>query len=105
MLAMRMTDGLARALGVTLAFCAGLGCRPNEPAQVHFYDQHIQPILTNFCVGGTSPCHRVDQTTHTALGNLDLSSFDGVQKRRDVLRTYGSYPAAAAAQGDARRVG
>jgi hypothetical protein len=43
-------------------------------------------------VGNTSPCHRIDQGTKTALGNLDLSSFDGVQKRRDVLRTYGSYP-------------
>ena len=30
--------------------------------------------------------------TGTALGNLDLTSFEGVQKRRDVLRTYGSYP-------------
>jgi hypothetical protein len=68
------------------------GCVIKQPTEKHFYDQHIQPILTTFCVGNTSPCHKVDPTTKTALGNLDLSSFDGVQKRRDVLRTYGSYP-------------
>ena len=38
------------------------------------------------------PATRIDQATGTALGNLDLTSFEGVQKRRDVLRTYGSYP-------------
>jgi hypothetical protein len=68
------------------------GCLNKEPPEQHFYDQHIQPILKNFCVGNTSPCHAVDPATGTALGNLDLTSFDGIQKRRDVLRTYGSYP-------------
>jgi hypothetical protein len=73
-----------------------LGCHVNQPSEQHFYDVHIQPIFNTFCVGNTSPCHApaYDATTgqYTALGNLDLSSFDGVQKRRDALRTYGSYP-------------
>ena len=79
---------------LVLATSAALyGCHVNQPPEEHFYDVHIQPILTNFCVGNTSPCHRPDSVTGTtALGNLDLSSFEGVQKRRDVLRTYGSYP-------------
>src|SRR5262249_31212064 len=51
-----------------------------------------QPIFNNFCVGNTSPCHRINDDTKTSLGNLDLTSFDNVQKRRDLLRTYGSYP-------------
>ncbi len=68
------------------------GCSIKRPPEEHFYDQHIQPILNNFCVGNTSPCHRIDPMSGIALGNLDLSSFDSVQKRRDVLRTYGSYP-------------
>ena len=72
------------------------GCRPAAPPEEHFYDVHIQPILNASCVGNTSPCHSIaiDPVTNTptALGNLDLSSFEGVQKRRDVLRTYGSYP-------------
>ena len=82
-------------LAVTAA-TALFGCRPAAPPEQHFYDVHIQPILNASCVGNTSPCHSiaVDPVTNkpTALGNLDLSSFDGVQKRRDVLRTYGSYP-------------
>src|SRR4051812_34278419 len=69
-----------------------VGCSIKRPKEQHFYDQHIQPIFTNFCASNTSPCHRVDPTTGVALGNLDLSSFEAVQKRRDVLRTYGSYP-------------
>lgn len=77
-----------------LAVLTAAGCRPKQPAEVHFYDQHIQPIFNNFCTGNTSPCHRVDKpgTGGVALGNLDLTSFANVQKRRDVLRTYGSYP-------------
>ena len=84
-------------LAVAVAAAAALsGCRPAPPPEQHFYDVHIQPILNASCVGNTSPCHSIatDPVTNkpTALGNLDLSSFEGVQKRRDVLRTYGSYP-------------
>src|SRR5262245_41619416 len=68
------------------------GCLTKDPPEAHFFDQHIQPILKTFCVGNTSPCHAVDKNSGTALGNLDLTSFDSIQKRRDVLRTYGSYP-------------
>jgi WD40-like Beta Propeller Repeat len=77
--------------GVGLVVAAGCGAK--APPEHRFYDEHIQPIFNSFCVGNTSPCHKIDPATHsTALGNLDLSSFEGVQKRRDVLRTYGSYP-------------
>jgi len=79
------------ALWLACAALAG-GCLTKKPPENHFYDQHIQPILKTFCVGNTSPCHAVDPATGTALGNLDLTSFEGIQKRRDVLRTYGSYP-------------
>jgi len=79
------------ALWLACAALAG-GCLTKKPPENHFYDQHVQPILKSFCVGNTSPCHAVDPATGTALGNLDLTSFEGIQKRRDVLRTYGSYP-------------
>ena len=98
-----------RVLGaLTLGAYAVLagGCLTKKPPEAHFYDQHIQPILKTFCVGNTSPCHAIDPGDGTALGNLDLTSFEGIQKRRDVLRTYGSYPApAAAAEGAARSRG
>ena len=78
------------AAGVVAVLAAG--CLTKDPPEQHFFEQHVQPVLNNFCVGNTSPCHRIDQATGTALGNLDLTSFAAVQKRRDVLRTYGSYP-------------
>ncbi len=83
--------GCAAVLGATAALVS-IGCTVKKPASRHYYDQHIQPILNQSCVGNTSPCHQIDPATGTALGNLDLSSFAGVQKRPDVLRTYGSYP-------------
>lgn len=76
----------------TAGFVAVAGCALQKPAEQHYYDQHIQPFLNSFCVGNTSPCHAIDPSTGLALGNLDLSSFEAVQKRPDVLRTYGSYP-------------
>jgi hypothetical protein len=70
---------------------AGAGCLKKQGVEQHFYENHIQPIFNSFCINNTSPCHRVDPATGVALGNLDLTSFDNVQKRRDVLRLYGSY--------------
>jgi hypothetical protein len=80
------------AVGALASAVLAGGCLTKKPPEQHFFDQHIQPVLNSFCVGNTSPCHKVDPATGTALGNLDLTSFDNIQKRRDVLRTYGSYP-------------
>jgi hypothetical protein len=81
--------GALAALALALA---GTGCLKKQGAEQHFYENHIQPIFNSFCINNTSPCHKVDPATGVALGNLDLTSFDNVQKRRDVLRVYGSYP-------------
>jgi hypothetical protein len=74
--------------------CSALlaACAAQKPPERHFFEQQIQPVFDRFCVGNTSPCHRIDPATGTALGNLDLSSFESVQRRRDALRTYGIYP-------------
>jgi hypothetical protein len=82
---------VSAALGLALFLCAS-GCHVKKPVEQTFYEEHIQTIFTQSCVNGTSPCHRVDPQTGVALGNLDLSSFEAVQKRRDVLRTYANYP-------------
>jgi hypothetical protein len=75
-----------------LALLATSGCLAKKSADRHFYDEHIQPIFDRSCTNATSPCHRADPVTGIALGNLDLTSFANVQKRRDVLRRYGTYP-------------
>ncbi len=64
-----------------------------EPApQIDYYTSTIEPILTEGCTksrGGR--CH-VDDGTGRAQGNLDLSTFEAVTRRPDVLRRFGSYP-------------
>ncbi len=67
------------------------GCDNPQPEGRLYYDRVIQPILTQTCVTNTSGCHKVDADGN-ALGNVDLTTFEGVQKRRDILRTYGVYP-------------
>ncbi len=56
-----------------------------------YYEHEIQPIFDSTCSGVTSGCH-VDDGNGVAAGNLDLSSFEAVQKRRDVLQRHGAYP-------------
>src|SRR6188768_3016354 len=67
------------------------GCDEGSPDAPKYYQRVIQPILTNGCVRNQGACHQNDGTGN-ALGNLDLTSFEALSKRRDVLRNYGSYP-------------
>jgi hypothetical protein len=68
-----------------------VGCGTPERAGTSYFDREIAPILQASCVGGLAPCHR-DNGHGVALGNLDLSSFEAVQARRDVLLRQGAYP-------------
>jgi hypothetical protein len=68
-----------------------LGCDSGPPAAPQYFERVIQPILTTSCVRQQGACHK-DDGNGNALGNLDLTSYASVTKRRDVLRTYGSYP-------------
>jgi WD40-like Beta Propeller Repeat len=79
-----------RPLILTLALVA-VGCDDQPPAGPKFYQRVIQPILTQNCVFNQGACHK-DDGNGNALGNLDLTSYAAVTKRRDVLRSYGSFP-------------
>lgn len=82
------------ALGVALPSIL-VGCAdPDLPDQT-FYSQRIAPILEENCVRGTADglCHAESDTKPgEALGNLDLSSFESVHRRPELLSAYGSYP-------------
>ncbi|HMG21873.1 MAG TPA: hypothetical protein VK607_11165, partial [Kofleriaceae bacterium] len=58
-----------------------------------FYQQHIEPILIQKCAGNTSGCHstNADDPYRLAAGNLDVTSFERLQLRRDVLVPFGAY--------------
>ena len=55
-----------------------------------FYEERIDPIVRTGCAQQTNGCH-VD-VDGNATGNLDLSSYDALMRREDLLAPYGPYP-------------
>jgi hypothetical protein len=85
--------GLRHALTTTVL--TGLllaACSKKEPTQSTYFDRTISPILTTSCVRTNTGagCH-VSTPKGNAFGNLDTSTFAGVDKRRDLLLDYGPY--------------
>ncbi len=79
---------------VMMGTAAVFGCGSDSPGET-YYERVIQPILVGSCSGTTSGCHRVDETDPFgfAAGNFDVTSFENVQKRKDLLRRFGAYNA------------
>jgi hypothetical protein len=80
---------------LTLALAAVLAsgaCTVKEPQPTTYFEQTIAPILQTSCVRTNTGvgCH-VSDPNGNAFGNLDLSSYTGVDKRRDLLLDYGPY--------------
>jgi hypothetical protein len=71
-----------------------LGACGSAPPGKTYYQQNIEPILLQKCAGNTSGCHaaNADDPYAFAAGNFDVTSFDNVQKRRDLLAPFGAYP-------------
>ncbi len=69
------------------------GCKASEqPEAKPYFDRTILPILQGSCAQQTAGCHRSDPKGN-ALGNLDTTSFEMLDRRRDLLVTYGPYGA------------
>jgi hypothetical protein len=66
----------------------------DSPKGRTFYERNVEPILLQKCAGNTSGCHSTNEGDpfSVAAGNLDVTSFENVQKRRDSLQPFGSYP-------------
>src|SRR5690242_7309755 len=73
-------------------FGAGMlsACQSTPAPTSSYFDRQIQPILKVGCVMQTTGCHLSDERGR-AVGNLDLSSYDALMRRRDVLSPYGPY--------------
>jgi hypothetical protein len=78
--------------GVLLGVLVAAGCSDSPPGRTYF-QRNIQPILSQKCAGNTSGCHQANPSDpySFAAGNLDVTSFANVQKRRDVLAPFGAY--------------
>ena len=83
----RLGSPLVAAAAVIAAACS----EPELPSG-SFFDDRILPTLTRNCVGSPTggACHLANESG-AALGNLDLSSFDALMRRRDVLPATGPY--------------
>ena len=79
-------------LAVVLALSA---CETEPPPGRLYFDRVIQPILTESCARGSGGCHSVTLGDEYAFanGNLDVTSFESLHKRPDLLRSFGPYPA------------
>jgi WD40-like Beta Propeller Repeat len=78
---------------IVLAPLAALAACSDAPPGKSYFERNIQPILKQGCAGNTSGCHRTnpDDPYSFAAGNFDVSSFESVQKRRDLLRPFGAF--------------
>ncbi|HTE52182.1 MAG TPA: hypothetical protein VK698_15115 [Kofleriaceae bacterium] len=87
---MKSPNLAAAAAATALALGA---CGSDNPPGKTFYEREIEPILIGSCAGNTGGCHAVDDADAFgfAAGNLDVTSFENVQHRRDVLRPFGAY--------------
>jgi hypothetical protein len=92
------SQGVSGAIGATLLVAGALpaaltlsSCEDAPPPPYSYYDDRIDPIVRIGCAQQTTGCH-LPSPEGTAAGNLDLSSFDSLMRRRDALPAYGPYP-------------
>ena len=69
-------------------------CQGETPPGQTYFDRVISPILTQSCARGSSGCHAADPQDPFAFaaGNLDVTTYENLRRRPDVLRTHGAYP-------------
>ncbi|HEY4014864.1 MAG TPA: hypothetical protein VGM06_16090 [Polyangiaceae bacterium] len=89
---MRATSVVAGGMVASIVACVFVACATKEPTPSTYYDRTIAPILQSTCVRTNTGagCHVADAKGN-AFGNLDLTTFDGVDRRRDLLLDYGPY--------------
>ncbi len=89
---MRVASFLAPLTLAVVAACASGACTTVEPQVSTYFDASIEPLLQTSCVHANTGagCHVAD-SRYNALGNLDLSTFEGIDHRRDLLLNYGPY--------------
>src|SRR5277367_3371822 len=89
---MRAASFLAPLTLALVAAAAAGACTVKEPQPSTYFDVSIEPILQESCVHSNTGagCH-VSDAKGNAFGNLDASSFGGIDHRRDLLLDYGPY--------------
>ena len=86
-------DMSMRRVPLVGAALAGLVACSDPPPGDSYYDHFIAPVLIQNCASNVSGCHKANEgdAAQFAAGNFDVTSFENVQKRRDLLQTFGAY--------------
>ncbi|WP_428264295.1 hypothetical protein [Haliangium sp.] len=81
-------------LAVCALALAGAGCSEDSAPGRTYYQRNIEPTLLQSCAGNVVGCHSTNEEDPYAFaaGNLDVTSFENIQKRRDLLEPFGVYP-------------
>jgi hypothetical protein len=79
---------------IVLISTLGAGCSEEGAPGRTYYERNVEPILLQTCARNVSGCHstNADDPHAFAAGNFDVTSFENVQKRRDLLEPFGVYP-------------
>ncbi|MBV9948482.1 MAG: hypothetical protein JOZ69_16650, partial [Myxococcales bacterium] len=82
----------ASAVFAVVAAAGPLACTTKEPQPSTYFNRTVAPILQSSCVRTNTGagCHVADAKGN-AFGNLDLATFAGIDRRRDLLLDYGPY--------------
>ncbi len=91
----RSTGSFLASLSVSTAALVALlpaACADKPIPQSTYFERTVAPILSTSCVRTNTGagCHVADDRGN-ALGNLDVASYAGLAKRRDLLLDYGPY--------------
>ena len=84
---------MRRALSL-VALPLAVACQTDAPPGQTYFDRVIEPILLQSCARNTGGCHQTDKNDpfKIAAGNLDVTTFESIHKRPDLLRTFSAYP-------------
>lgn len=88
---MRTRLGVLLVVGFSVSL--SVGCGDDGAPGLTFYEREIEPIFLQSCARNVAGCHEInaDDPYGFAAGNLDVTSFENVQKRQDLLRPFGPY--------------
>ena len=80
------TPTWAGLVGVLTLAVLPSSCTVIEPQPSTYFQGTIAPILTNSCARGSTGagCHVADARGN-AFGNLDVSTYAGIDRRRDLF--------------------
>ncbi len=85
--------GSIGALALGLAITSGACRRDEDSARSTYYERKIGVVLQQSCAQSPtkSGCHVAADDRGNALGNLNVTSYESLTKRKDLLLRYGPY--------------